>query len=393
MEAEKGVVEYEARDGQQVKLSFATIKRFLVQGHPEWVTDQEMVYFMGICRSRALNPFAKDCYLIKYSQKDGAAIITSIDYFRKRAKAQKDCKGWSRGILVERDKEIVYSNGIMLDTDTLLGAWFEAQPEGWEKPYKLEVNLSGYIKKRSDGQVTKFWSKENQPSQIAKVVEAQGLRTVWPDEFQQLYTPEEIGDGDMFKSTENAAPDNLNDKLKGKPQAKAKEGMYDANAASEAEKKEDKKGKKKGAKKKKQEEEKVEEKVDSIRAAYWDLPEPEFTDYAQNNHQAISFLPIKYQDEIYAKWEGFHPGEPFPGSAADEKVEETEEPGDPGQQTQDEKILRLVTGAEFDPGMGQPIIPCRDKKTKVGANWCLQSCEGKDECKPWEKFNAEEEKE
>ena len=133
MEAEKNVVTYEARDGQQIKLSFDTIKKFLVQGHPEWVTDQEMMFFMGVCKSRGLNPFIKDCYLIKYSQKDGAAIITSIDYYRKRAKVQKDCKGWLKGVIVDRNKEITYSNGLVLESDTLLGAWFKAQPEGWEE--------------------------------------------------------------------------------------------------------------------------------------------------------------------------------------------------------------------------------------------------------------------
>ena len=170
-------------------------------------------------------------------------------------------------------------------------------------------------------------------------------------------------------------------KGKGKPQAKAKEGMYDATAASKAEKKEEEK------------EKKGEEKEDPIRAAYKKLKKAGFKLYVEGNILAIQQLPQKYQDEIYAKWDKFDYGESFPGSAPVEKVEEIEETEDPGQQTQDEKILRLVTGAEFDQGMGQPIIPCRDKKTKVGANWCLQSCEGKGECKPWEKFNAEEAKE
>ena len=78
--------------------------------------------------------------------------------------------------------------------------------------------------------------------------------------------------------------------------------------------------------------------------------------------------------------------------AKEEEAEEAEPPGDPGTETQDEKILRLVTGAEFDQTMGQPTIPCPGKKTKVGSNWCLQSCEGKQECKPWLKLNEEEDK-
>jgi len=192
MTEEKGVIKYKAKDSQEVSLSLGVIKKYLVQGKPEFVTNQEAMYFMGICKSRGLNPFNKDCYLMKYGANDNAAIIVSIDYFRKRAKAQPDCQGWTKGVIVERKGEVIYSKGLVLEGDKLLGGWFSAQPKDWREPLLLEVNLSGYIKKTRDGKITKFWSKENQPSQIAKVAESQGLRTVWPDEFQQLYTSEEI---------------------------------------------------------------------------------------------------------------------------------------------------------------------------------------------------------
>ena len=62
---------------------------------------------------------------------------------------------------------------------------------GWKKPFRLEVNLSGYIKRTKEGKVTRFWQEENQPTMIAKVAEAQGLRVLWPDEFQAIFTAEE----------------------------------------------------------------------------------------------------------------------------------------------------------------------------------------------------------
>lgn len=223
MTEERGIIEYEARDGQQIKLTLDTIRKYLVQGRSELVTQQELMYFMGACKSRGLNPFIKDAYLIKFSENEGAAIITSIDYFRKRARAQRDCKGWKKGIIVDRDGKIVYSNGLMIDGDKLLGGWFKAQPEGWDEPFELEINLKGYIKRKKDGSVTKFWTPENQPSQIMKVAESQGLRTLWPDEFQQLYTPEEMGQSDMFQQTEiitqkEDTPQDLTDKIKGQTQ-------------------------------------------------------------------------------------------------------------------------------------------------------------------------------
>ena len=198
------VIKYEASDGQNVELTFEAIKQFLVQGKPDLVTNQEMVYFMGICKSRGLNPFAKDCYLIKYSS-DPAAIITSIDFFRSRAKAQPDCKGWESGVIVLRDGEIVYSNGLVLENDDLMGGWFRARPEGWDHDFNLEVNLKGYIKTTNVGKITKFWAPENQPTMIRKVAESQGLRELWPDEFGKIYTTEEV---DRTKMRDEILDDN-----------------------------------------------------------------------------------------------------------------------------------------------------------------------------------------
>jgi phage recombination protein Bet len=169
------------------------VKKYLVQGKGELVTAQEFMYFANICRARKLNPLTKDCYLIKYGS-DPAAIVTSVDFYRKRARIQKDCRGWKKGCIVMGKDGVRDSFGLVQDDETLLGGWFEATPEGWNVPFRLEVNLKGYVKKTNEGKETKFWNKENQPSMIAKVAEAQGLRTLWPDQFQGIYTEDEIQD-------------------------------------------------------------------------------------------------------------------------------------------------------------------------------------------------------
>jgi phage recombination protein Bet len=191
---EKSVVEYRAKDGTQIKLSPQIIRKYLVSGRSDFVTDQELFIYMGLCKSRGLNPFIKDCYITKFSPNDPAAIITSIDYYRKRARAQKDCKGWTYGIIILGEKgQPVYRNGcLLLDDEKLIGGWAEATPEGWTVPMRKEVNLKRYIKKTKEGVVTRFWSPDNQPEQIAKVAESQMLRAAWPDEFQGLYVDSEI---------------------------------------------------------------------------------------------------------------------------------------------------------------------------------------------------------
>jgi phage recombination protein Bet len=190
-------VAYEV-EGVQVKLTPGLIRTYLVRGKGNLVTDQEVVFFMGICQARKLNPLAGDCYLVKYSD-DPAAIITAVEFLRARARSSLDCQGWSKGIIVKgNDGRIRDSHGLLLDGDILLGGWFEATPKGWDGKFRLEVNLRGYIKKTSTGSITKFWSPDNQPTMIAKVAEAQGLRTLWPRDCSRLFVPGEIPAPDEF---------------------------------------------------------------------------------------------------------------------------------------------------------------------------------------------------
>ena len=206
MGEEKSVVEYKSHDGQELKLSFDSVRKFLVSGKPEFVTDQEIIFFMAVCKSRGLNPFKRDAYLVKYTEKDNAAIITSIDYYRARAKAQPDCQGWRAGIVVRSAGKVDYREGCVIEKmETLVGGWFEAQPKGWDRPRRHAVSLAGYIKRTGDGRLTRFWAEEKQPDMISKVAEAQGLRMVWPDEFEKLYAEEEIA-GQATDVTPEAQP-------------------------------------------------------------------------------------------------------------------------------------------------------------------------------------------
>ena len=190
---EKWIAVYEAKDGQEIKLNFDTVKRFLVSGKANLVTEQELMFFIAICKARGLNPFKKDCYLIKYSEGDPAAIVVSIDCYRSRARAQKDCEGWSSGIIIVKDDgEPIYRNGSFIrEGETLLGGWFKGKPAHWSQEFEWTIPLKPYVKKTNQGAVTRFWSEDNQPYMICKVAESQGLRRLWPDEFQGLTIEED----------------------------------------------------------------------------------------------------------------------------------------------------------------------------------------------------------
>ncbi len=188
---------YTTKDGKEITLTIDDIKRFLVRGNPEAVTIQELVFFAGVCRARGMDPYAGDCYLIKYGKTDSAAIVTARSYFESRAKAQKDCKGWKAGIIVVDEDgeggEVKRIGALPRPGDRLIGAWFEGHSSKWEFPLELEVDLQMYIKKTKDGHITQFWAPAKQAHMIRKVALVQGLRELWPNEFASLYSPEEMG--------------------------------------------------------------------------------------------------------------------------------------------------------------------------------------------------------
>ena len=202
---DKSLVQYRSRDGQEIRLSFEIVRKYLVSGHPEFVSDAEILLYMGMCKARGLNPFKRDCYLLKYTRDDPAATIVSIDYYRSRAKAQEDCVGWRTGVIVRtaESKNDLREGSLIFDGETLLGGWFRAKPKGWEVEKLWTVGLKRYLKTTREGKLTRFWQEDNQGEMICKVAESQGLRRVWPDEFAKLYIEEEIVQGvPMPKETE-----------------------------------------------------------------------------------------------------------------------------------------------------------------------------------------------
>lgn len=208
---DRGLTVYRSRDGQEIRLSFDVVRKYLVSGKADAVTDQEIMLYMGMAKARGLNPFKKDCYLVKYTEGDPAATIVSIDYYRARAKAQEDCRGWTCGIVLKGDDGLLKEREgcLVLEGETLVGGWFRAQPAGWDVEKVWTVPLERYIKKTSAGAVTQFWVKEKQAEMIVKVAESQGLRRVWPDEFGKLYVKEEIVEGLGFDRTPIPPPREL----------------------------------------------------------------------------------------------------------------------------------------------------------------------------------------
>lgn len=177
----------------QVKLNPGIVRKYLVNGQGS-VTDQEIVYFMHLCKSRQLNPFIKEAYLIKYGQ-EPATMVVARDALEKRAIKNVQYNGKKVGIYVmnKETNELIKRDGTIYikETEKLIGAWCTVYRKDWENPVSVEVNLDEYIGRKKDGTVNANWT--NKPvTMVTKVAKAQALREAFIEELEGMYEQEEV---------------------------------------------------------------------------------------------------------------------------------------------------------------------------------------------------------
>ena len=177
----------------QVKLNPGIVRKYLVNGQGS-VTDQEIVYFMHLCKSRQLNPFIKEAYLIKYGQ-EPATMVVARDALEKRAIKNVQYNGKKVGIYVmnKETNELIKRDGTIYikETEKLIGAWCTVYRKDWENPVSVEVNLDEYIGRKKDGTANTNWT--NKPvTMITKVAKAQALREAFIEDLSGMYEQEEI---------------------------------------------------------------------------------------------------------------------------------------------------------------------------------------------------------
>lgn len=146
-------------------------------------------------RSQKLNPFLREAYLIKYSEKDAASIVTGKDVFTQRAAAHPNCDGWKYGVIIlDSDGKIVEREGALVVkelNETLIGGWAEAWRKDWKIPAKRTVSFDEYAKRNREGELNRTW-KGMPGTMIAKVALVQLLRDVFSESLAGMYSVEEI---------------------------------------------------------------------------------------------------------------------------------------------------------------------------------------------------------
>jgi phage recombination protein Bet len=199
---QKAEITYES-GGETVNLSPQLIRRYLVRGGGE-VTDEEVSAFLFLCRFQHLNPFINEAYLIKYGSTSAATIVVGKDVFIKRARAEKDFRGFTAGIII-RDKEsgdVIEREGAfwLKGQEELVGGWAKVIVDSFPSPFYAAVALEDYIGRKKNGEINGQWQSKP-ATMIRKVALAQALRDAFPN-MSGMYAAEEraITEPDDFMS-------------------------------------------------------------------------------------------------------------------------------------------------------------------------------------------------
>lgn len=175
--------------GTKVELDLQFVKKYLVRGRSELVSDQELVFFMNTCRQQKLNPTVQgEVYLIKYSKDDPAQMVVGKDAYLRRAFDHPDYLYKNDGITVKRGDQIVQKEGCCLyPGEDLVGGWCRVffERRGKERSTFKEVNFAEYNKGMAN------W-KSKPATMINKVAISQCVRDAFPKDYEGLYSEEEM---------------------------------------------------------------------------------------------------------------------------------------------------------------------------------------------------------
>ena len=180
-----------------VTLSPSIVRNYLTNGNGA-VTDQEVNYFVHLCRGQGLNPFLKEIYLIKFGTQP-ATFVVSKEAFLKRAEANLQYNGSESGIIVlNKDGELIERKGgfFLKDSEQVVGGWAKVYRKDRKYPSDVQVTFEEYAGRTKEGNLNSNWA--NRPAtMIKKVALVQALREAFPNDLNNLYTEEEQGDIQM----------------------------------------------------------------------------------------------------------------------------------------------------------------------------------------------------
>jgi len=185
----KAIVQWK---GEPITITFQDVKSLVCP----LATDQEVAVFLKTCQSLQLNPFANECFLIKYDPKDKAAFVIAIDSYLKAAEVNPNYDGCEAGVILrDGTGKLELREGAFLLTeerDKLAGGWAKVYRKDRSRPTYVAVNKNECIKLTREGKPTQFWSEPKQPWMLRKSALKRALVEAFPSLFAGTLATAEI---------------------------------------------------------------------------------------------------------------------------------------------------------------------------------------------------------
>lgn len=150
--------------------------------------------FLRTCQAKKLDPLENgEVYLIKYDDKAPAQLVVGCHAYIRRADHFPDYRGFSAGITVVRGEgtEPIQKEGACVYKvlkEQLIGGWCRvrrARADGVVDETFVEVSLDEYSTGKSN------WNAKP-ATMIRKVAISQAFRAAFPNEYEGMYTAEEM---------------------------------------------------------------------------------------------------------------------------------------------------------------------------------------------------------
>lgn len=175
--------------GNHVELDLDFVKNYLVRGKPDLVTNQEVLFFMHLCKMQRLNPLVGgEVYLIKYNKDDPAQTVVGKGAYMRRMFEHPEYLCKDDGIVVEKNGEIIKKEGCCIyPGEALIGGWcrIHFMRNNKEREAYKEVSLEEYNKNMAN------W-KSRPATMINKVAISQCAREAFPSDYEGMYSEDEM---------------------------------------------------------------------------------------------------------------------------------------------------------------------------------------------------------
>ncbi len=180
-------------NGKEVRLTADTVRRYLISGNAQAITNEEIEMFINLCKFNGLNPWLKEAYVIKYGNAP-ATLVVGKEAYLKRAEMHPQYDGFEAGVIVHtNENEIAYRVGtVVLANEMVVGGWAEVFRKDRNHSTRIEVGWGEFAGTTKEGNLNNTW-KTKPATMIRKVALVNALREAFPLAFGGMYTAEEQG--------------------------------------------------------------------------------------------------------------------------------------------------------------------------------------------------------